>query len=81
MDNGRFGSFGCVEAVRYFIVFFSVFFPGCVSIRNHKKGVVEAYRKGLERSAQFMSRYDCNDAKWLVRSEITGAELQELVFK
>lgn len=62
-------------------LFMATMFTGCVSIPTHEKGLLEAYKKGLERSAQFMSRYDCKDAKWLIGSEISATEMQELGFK
>ena len=67
--------------MRYVAIFLAAYLPGCVSIKTHEKGVLEAYKRGLQRSSVFMSRYDCSDAKWLVGSEITGAELQELKFQ
>lgn len=53
-------------------------FTGCVSLSTNRRQIDMAYKKGLERSAEFMQRYNCEDATWLVESEISGAEMQEI---
>lgn len=65
--------------MKYILILFLL--PGCVSIPRHEQGMLEAYKKGLQRSAQFMRRYKCKDIKWLAGSEISGAEMKELDFK
>lgn len=52
---------------------------GCVSIPTHERGVTKAYQAGLDRAAQFMARYDCQDAKWLLGSEISMQEMREIM--
>ena len=64
--------------LRHIIIFFSVFLPGCVSIKTHEDGIAEAYKLGLQRAAAFIDRYDCKEIKWLVGSEISGAERQAI---
>lgn len=49
---------------------------GCVSIATHERIVHETRLDAYQRAAQFMARYNCEDAKWLVRSAEDVEELK-----
>jgi len=52
-----------------------LFLTSCAS--NYERGFQAGYKKGIERSVQFMNRYDCKDAKWLADSEIALWEMKQ----
>ncbi len=73
--------------VKYFFAFLTlaaialylIVTTGCVSIATHERGKLAAYQMGVEHTVQFMQRYNCDDAKWLVGGELSVQQMRDIM--